>query len=197
MPIANFFILEKGLLFSTNSLTFIQGITYLTISGRCKTKLCKESVKANATSNDLDKYKTYRNNYNKAKHALKLTYYQNKAKEFANDTKKLWDLLNQVIGKTKNKGCIIPYITIDGLKTYTPSKIANEFGKYYATVGEIMACKIGKGQHDIDHYITKIPRNLSSLVFRFTNVVEIESIINGIPNKTSHSHHSISNILLK
>ena len=73
----------------------------LEVSGRCKKKLYKESVKATATSDDLDKYKTYRNNYNQAKHALKLTYYPNKAKEFANDPKKLWNLLNQVIGKSK------------------------------------------------------------------------------------------------
>ena len=101
-------------------------------------------------------------------------------------------MLNQIIAKTKNRG---PYITVNGLKTYIPSKIGNEFGKYYLTVGEIKATKIGKGQHDIDPYLTKIPRKVSSLVLRSTNVVEVESIINGLSNKTSHIHGSISNVI--
>ena len=73
-----------------------------------------------------------------------------------------------------------------------------QIGKYYSTIGEIMASKIDKGHHDIDHYLSKIPRNVSSLlVLRSTNVIEIESIINGLPNKTSHGHDSIRNTLLK
>ena len=108
---------------------------------------------------------------------MKLKYFQNKAIEFASDSRKLWRLLNQIIGKTKNKGNIIPYITIDGLKTYAPNKIANEFGKFYSTVGERMAAKIVQGQYNISHYLSKIPRNIGSLVMRSTNSLEIENII--------------------
>ena len=108
---------------------------------------------------------------------MKLKYFQNKSVEFASDSRKLWRLLNQIIGKTKNKGSIIPYITINGLKTHAPNKMANEFGKFYSTVGERMASKIVQGQYNISHYLSKIPRNIGSLVMRSINILEIENII--------------------
>ena len=105
--------------------------------------------------------------------------------------------MNQVIGKSKNKGSIIPYITVDGLKIHSANRIANEFGKYYSTLGESMAAQITQSHYDIDHYLSKIPRNLSSLVMSLTSIEEIEKIIHELPNKSSHGHDTISNILLK
>ena len=105
--------------------------------------------------------------------------------------------MNQVIGKSKNKGSIIPYITVDGLKIHSANRIANEFGKYYSTLGESMAAHITQSHHDIDHYLSKIPRNLSSLVMSLTSIEEIEKIIYELPNKSSHGHDTISNIILK
>ena len=83
--------------------------------------------------------------------------------------------MNQVIGKSKNKGSIIPYITVDGLKIHSANRIANDFGKYYSTLGESMAAQIIKSHYDIDHYLSKVPRNLSSLVMSLTSIEEIHS----------------------
>ena len=169
----------------------------LEISGRHKLCLYKETLKATATCKDTTKYKEYRNMYNRTKQCLKLQYYQNKATEFITDSKKLWGILNQVIGKMKNKGSIIPFITVEGLKIHSPHRIANEFGKFYSTIGESMAPKITQDQHNIDYYLSKMPRNITSLVMRSTNVTELEHIIHKLPNKTSCGHDTISNSLLK
>ena len=45
--------------------------------------------------------------------------------------------------------------------------------------------------------MSKIPRNISSLVLRSTSVYEIEKLIHELQNKNSHSHDQIRNILLK
>ena len=68
-------------------------------------KLClyKESIKASSTRKDITAYRNYQNTYNKAKHQAKIQYYQNKASEFITDSKKLWNILNQVIGKSEIK----------------------------------------------------------------------------------------------
>ena len=105
--------------------------------------------------------------------------------------------LNQVIGKMKNKGSIIPFITVDGLKIHSPCRISNEFGKFYSTIGESMASKITHGHQNIDYYLSKMPRNISSLVMKSTNITEIEHIIHKLPNKASCGHDTISNTLLK
>ena len=88
-------------------------------SGLKKLCLYKETLKASATHKDLTLYKDYRNVYNRTKRKAKTEYYQNKAAEYISDSKKLWGILNQVIGKSKNKGSIIPYITVDGLKIHS------------------------------------------------------------------------------
>ena len=124
-------------------------------------------------------------------------YYNSKCKEFCNNTKKLWKLINQTIRKCKSGGSIIHYITVDGLKTYQPKKIANSFGEFYSNQGKNLAASITPGSRDINYYLQKMPRSLNSLVLYETTRTEVEQTISKLPNKTSHGHDKISNTLLK
>ena len=45
-------------------------------------------------------------------------YYTTKYIDYKDNTQKLWHVINQTIGKTKHFGSIIPYISVDGIKTY-------------------------------------------------------------------------------
>ena len=81
-------------------------------------------------------------------------YYDDRAKQYKDNTRHLWQLLNQTIGKCKNKGSIIPYITVDDVCTYTPKKIAGNFGKFYSTVGQNLSATIPAGEKNIDHYLS-------------------------------------------
>ena len=113
------------------------------------------------------------------------------------NTKKLWRVINNVTGKNKNKGSIIPYITIDGIRKYDPSIIANKFGKFYSRIGSSLTQKIKVGGKGIDQYIQNIPQTVDSLALHATSPSEIETIIRSIPNKTSYGHDKISNVILK
>ena len=53
------------------------------------------------------------------------------------------------------------------------------------------------GINDIKHYLQKMLKNLNSLVLWETSRVEVAKVIKDLPNKTSHGHDKISNILLK
>ena len=169
----------------------------LEILSRKKQKLYRAYLMTNSIPEDRERYLNYCNTYNKTKRALKKSYYLTRANYFANDSKNLWQLLNQVICKTKNRGSIIPYISIDSLRTYNPTKIANAFKTFYSNLGKDLASKIKPGLQDIDQYLRYILRNTHSLMMRFTNEWEIETIIDQLPNKTSHGHDKISNVLLK
>ena len=92
----------------------------LEVSGCTKLCLYKEILKRQPSDIAITNYKNYQNQCNKAKRALKISYYRNKAYDYVNDTKKLWNLLNEVIGKTKRCRSTIPYITINGLKNPCP-----------------------------------------------------------------------------
>ena len=53
----------------------------------------------------------------------------------------MWKIINEILRKQKYKGSIITHININGVKTYDSRKIANEFGKFYSTLGSNLAKK--------------------------------------------------------
>ena len=124
-------------------------------------------------------------------------YYNSKCAEYKDNTRKLWQLINNHVGKCKHRGSIIPYITVKGLKTYNPDKITNSFQQFYTNLEESLASKIVPGNKTIEEYIGNIPKTLNSLVMRPTSRKELEELINDMPNKTSSGHNQVSNKLLK
>ena len=60
-----------------------------------------------------------------------------------------------------------------------------------------MASKIKLGACRIDEYLARIKRVDASLVMNPILMQEVEKIIMDLPNKTSHGHDKISNVLLK
>ena len=70
-------------------------------------KLYKLSIQKGMTNCKLDQYKHYRNCLNKLKRQAKVTYYQMLCINIKNNTKKLWEIINQTIGKCSNKTCIL------------------------------------------------------------------------------------------
>ena len=161
-------------------------------------RLYKQTLKSSCTElNDLMKYKVNRNMLNRLQRSTMKEYYNSKYTEYRQNTKKLWGLINQTIKKCKNRGLIIPYICVNGLQTCNSSEITNTFGKYYTSLGNDLASTITPGKYEINHYINLIPRIDRSLVLRETSVMEIEKLINSLPNKTSYGHDKVSNTLLK
>ena len=126
-----------------------------------------------------------------------ITYYKKKIQENATNTKKLWKVINNIIGKHKHSGSIISYITVDGVRKYDPNVIANKFGKFYSQLGLNLASQIKKSAKPIEEYLSKIPRTLRSQALHSTSALEIEKIAMALPSKTSFGYDKISNIMLK
>ena len=171
--------------------------TGLERSSRTLKKLYKTSLMEGATETEKKIYKDFRNIYNRTKRAMMKKFYSDKSSEYRTNTKKLWELMNSVIGKNKNKGCSISHLTVDGVKIFNNKMIAEEFAKFYSNLGESLAPKITPGFKPAEHYLSLIPRIVNSLVFSGTNATEIEKIIDRLPNKASSGYDGVSNILLK
>ena len=103
-----------------------------------------------------------------------------------NNSKKLWELINNTINKVKHKGSIIPFITVDGLKQNRPKVIANSFGEFYSILGSSLAGKIVPGTTSMEEYLDSIPVQRDSMVTKQTTPLEIDTIIRNLPNQTSH-----------
>ena len=55
-----------------------------------------------------DKYQNYMKSLNKIKRVAKLQHYQQKCKDYKQNTKKLWGLINRINKKTVDKTTPIP-----------------------------------------------------------------------------------------
>ena len=138
-------------------------------------ELYKETLRPNVTDDTRQKYKDYRNMYNRLKHTSMFIYYRNKVTESRTNTKKVWRVINNIIGKNKHGESIISYIIVDGIWKYDPCEIANEFGSFHSQLGLKLAKQIQPGSKTIDHYISKIPR-IISLALHSMTPTEIEKI---------------------
>ena len=169
--------------------------TSLEHSSNKKHCLYKKTLHVNCTQVDITNYKAYRNVYNRVKQQAQEQYYRQKALDFKKNTRKLWQLINNVIQKRSYAGSIIPYITVDSIKIPNPSDIANNFGKFYSTLGESLAQNIPRSKVSVNDYLAKIPQNLHSMVLFPTSHHEVDKLIASLPS--SSGHDDISNILLK
>ena len=46
----------------------------------------------------------------------------------------MWDMINKINGKIKDKCCVIDYLQIDNIKLHTGKEILNQFAKYFSNV---------------------------------------------------------------
>ena len=160
-------------------------------------KLYLETLRKGCSVSIMEKYKSSRNLLNRLKRSTMKSYYTTKCTEYRDNTRKLWHVINQTIGKTKHGGNIIPFISVEGIKTYDAKRISNEFGKCYANLGWNLASQISPGTRTVQDYLTNIPRTLNGMVLNPTTQLEIEQKIDDLAPKTSCGHDKISNKLLK
>ena len=109
------------------------------VASRKNIGLYKATLRPDATAETRNKYVSFRNNYNRIKRAARLNYYKLQVEESKTNMKRLWQVINTVISNRKNKGSIIPYITVEGIHIHDSNKIADEFGKFYSTLGSNLA----------------------------------------------------------
>ena len=169
----------------------------LEIASQNKMRLYKKAIAADCTDEDLARYKQHRNTYNSLKNRLRRDFYHSRCISYRQNAKTLWSLITNTIKKVKHKDSIIPYITVNGLKQYHPKSIANSFGEFYSNLGPRLASQIIPGTTSMSTYLDKIPKHLRSMALRSTTVMEVDTLIKQLPNKTSHGYESISNVMLK
>ena len=160
-------------------------------------KMYKICLKPGVTSGTCEAYTLYRNCLNKVKRACKLQYYKNNCKMYKNNTRKLWEIINQSIGKMPNKSCVIDSLRVENVMVTDPKDIANELCNHYSKVGGKLSSLIPAPSTDKTTYVKKISRNNKSLFMAPTSKEEIICIIEQLPSKKSSGFDILDNILLK
>ena len=160
-------------------------------------QLYRRSLKQTSTEEDHTKYKTYRNKLKQILRRAKEDFYRNKCTEYRQNTSRLWKMINKLTNKTNDKTDIIEYLKVGNQDYYEHKIIAEEFAKHFSKVGKQYAEQIPPPNKDIGHYLAQIPDNPKSIFMNPVRPLEIERIIDKLPNKTSSGHDNLSNILLK
>ena len=144
-----------------------------------------------------NKYISYRNVLKKLLRHSKLNYFNNKCLEYKQNSRKLWQLINQDINKTNRKSQVIESLRVDNLLRYSPMEITKGFCDHFANVGKRYSDRVQPPRVLVETYNEKINMSDNSMFLSPTDKEEIKSIIMNLPAKNSSGHDEISNNLLK
>ena len=90
---------------------------------------------------DCEKYKKYRFTFKRVKRIAKRDLYYNKCVEFKQNTKRLWQMINNVTGKVINKKTIIDKIRIENIEYNDQKTVSNHICSFFASIGYSYASK--------------------------------------------------------
>ena len=158
--------------------------------------LYKKFIATHTEANFL-KYKMYKTVYQKVKHSCPKEFYLKKCVEFKNHSRKLWQMINTVTGKCKDKRTSISKITVNQIEISSSTSIGNHLAGYFANIGKNYAKKISSSNISIDEYIAKIRQHQSSLFLSPTDKHELKTLIGDLSNKSSSGWDGMLNILIK
>ena len=142
---------------------------------KCNT-LYKKYLKSSSSNRDEENYKRYRNCLTKIKRNARVKYYTHQCYTLKSNMSKLWQLINDVIKKTKDKNGVIDYIMIDNIKYYDTNIVSNHFASFYSKLGENLTNQSTQNMH---HRIIlkKIPTNPNTLFLYDITSYEIKKHI--------------------
>ena len=160
-------------------------------------RLYRASIRKNSTQCDVNTYASYKKTLRCAIRTAKRLYHNNKCVEYQNNSKKLWQVINEIVGKHRDKSTTLDYLTINGIKEYGAKKISNSLAKYFSNVGQQYANKIPCSNKSVEAYLQALQRNHDSLFLCPCTKTEVFKLIQKLPNKNSHGYDNLSNIMLK
>lgn len=168
--------------------------TGLLTSSRAKFKLFKKKL-LHPTTENINKYKTYLNIFNKSKRTLKKHYYAHILELSKNNIKQMWAVLKQAIGKQNNKSGLPDKFKIDNKEVSNKTEIANAFNKYFSNIGAKTAQNVAHSNKRFDDYLTQ--PNLNSIFLEPIEAEHTINIVSKLKPKLSSGHDDISTKLLK
>jgi len=163
-------------------------------SRRTKLALHKTSI-LNPTQFNINTYKTYRNLFQKTMRAAKKLYISNKLNENSKNPRETWNILNDVIGRSK-KSVKITKINVNGIMSDDPAVISNEFNNFFVKVGKEISDSVPPVTANFENYIPQNP-NIEQLNLQNTTPEHIIKIAKSMAGKNSADSDGVSSKMIK
>jgi len=161
-----------------------------------KNKLYKQYL-SKPNPDRLQKFKTYRNKLHTLIRKSKRKYFFNKFERVKNDMKQTWKIINNIIGRSKNRSFECKFKTNDGNIITNPQHICNHFNDFFVNVGPELASKIHHSGKDYFDYLNYANVTTNSMYFKPIVEKEIVKIIGKFNPNKSAGHDNIGNYIIK
>jgi len=166
----------------------------LLVSRNNKKILHKTSI-AFPTAENVAKYKNFKTVYQRVLRAAKKLYFKSKLEQNANNPKKTWDTLNEILGKTK-KSESIEKICVNDATILDPVDIANSFNKFFVAVGQQISDNVAPVSKQPEDYIN-YGREVPDMLLQNTTPEHIKKIIRKLQPKYSYDANGVSTKMIK
>ena len=105
-----------------------------------------------------NEYKKYSRTFNKLKEKAKQNYYSEKILANENNLKKLWTTMKGIISKNQIKNTYPSVLNVEGKNVYAKKDIAQEFNKFFTTVGLNLSSKIKPTKTDASLLVNEVSK---------------------------------------
>ena len=158
-----------------------------------KSKLYKRQ-KTQPTSENLERYRKYRNKLKTVLILAEKKYYADKINNYRGDLAKTWKIVNKVLNRGKKGILNTKFVTDMGLSS-EPQKIADTFNKFFSTIGENLAKDLPKSHVLSTSFLSG--NYMDSFYISPTTEAEIIKVVTEFNNKTSFGYDGIPVNILK
>ena len=158
-------------------------------------KLHKKSI-TNPNTDNISKYKEYYKIYKSTLRQAKTTYYKTELGNAWGESRKLWNIINEMSGRLKKDTKAIHSIKGSKGQILTSHKlIADRFGYYFSNVGS----EINKNFKTNEKYIDRLckEKRECTLNLKCLGISHVNKIIKSLKSKYSSGNDEINNVLLK
>jgi hypothetical protein len=189
----NQFFKQKSTRFNRNVHRREKWMTFGLLKSRTtKLNLAKTCFTEPSIDNNL-KYKNYRNLYNKLIRISKKSYYEEVLNANIRNSKKTWEILNEVINKKRNHNPI-ESLNINGTILTDPKEIADRFNLFFTSIAQEISSSINPA---CDNSVNQQPNFSFDMSNSLITVEELNNAIGKLQDKTSLDRNNISMYLLK
>lgn len=165
-------------------------------SSKKKQRLYEKFLKKRTSVNE-EKYKIYKNMFNCLKLKAKKAYYSERIKKSSQNIKEQWNVINEMMGKTKLKTTNLPQRLIVGDESVTEKlSIAEKFNEFFVKVGPNLASSLPASSKD---HLIYINNNESSIgeVEELTDEELYKALKTLKPNKSAGFDEINVNVVLQ
>ena len=136
--------------------------------------------KIHPSSLNESNYKKYKNKLKSLLNFAERSYYSQKLKSCAGNSKQLWETLNLLLNKQRPANIDLQF-NINGHVTTDPKAIEENFNDFFINIGKNLAAKIPTTSHHFASYLNG--SYIDSFKQLHTDINEILNVVKLLPNK--------------